>query len=91
MNSKKLPLWLTFAPADGGAGGAGGPCTAVLFKAGDDLRQDQLILQIFGVMDALWAAEGLDMRMSAYRVVSTGACARARALLCPGAPRRPRP
>jgi phosphatidylinositol kinase/protein kinase (PI-3 family) len=38
----------------------------VLFKAGDDLRQDQLTLQILGIMDNLWKEHGLDLRMSPY-------------------------
>jgi phosphatidylinositol-4,5-bisphosphate 3-kinase len=89
MNSKKLPLWLVFERVcDAGASGGGAPAptaaaaaavTTVLFKAGDDLRQDQLILQTLGVMEALWKAESLDLRLSVYRVVSTGAYVRVRA------------
>ena len=40
-------------------------------QAGDDLRQDQLTLQVLGLMDRLWRAEGLDLCMSAYRCVAT--------------------
>lgn len=64
MSSKKLPLWLVFKSArDPGA------THTVLFKAGDDLRQDQLTLQILGIMDGLWKEHGLDLRMSPYLCV----------------------
>lgn len=62
MSSKKLPLWLTFEDSQ-----QEGQSISVLFKAGDDLRQDQLTLQILGIMDKLWKAEGLDLCMSPYR------------------------
>lgn len=39
---------------------------------GDDLRQDQMTLQIIRFVDALWIKNGLDLRMSPYRCVSTG-------------------
>eukprot|EP00505_MAST-04D_sp_SCG-Rhode-Island_P002892 Stramenopile-MAST_4_protein_2892 len=43
-----------------------------MFKCGDDLRQDQLTLQIINVMDRLWKEKGYDMMMSCYAVVPTG-------------------
>ncbi|KAH7815910.1 putative phosphoinositide 3kinase family, accessory domain [Monocercomonoides exilis] len=43
-----------------------------LFKVGDDIRQDQLTLQVFRVMELLWLREGLDMRLNVYRAQSTG-------------------
>lgn len=43
-----------------------------MFKAGDDLRQDQLTLQVLSVMDKLWKQAGLDMCMSPYGCISTG-------------------
>ena len=67
MESKKKPLWLTFANANPHE-----KDIVVMFKAGDDLRQDQLTLQVLSLMDKLWKAEGLDMCMSAYGCISTG-------------------
>jgi hypothetical protein len=49
MDSAKAPLWLVFENADR----HGDPVT-VLFKAGDDLRQDILTLQMLNIMDFLW-------------------------------------
>ena len=43
-----------------------------LFKIGDDLRQDQLTLEVVRKMEAMWNSAGLDMRMSPYGVACTG-------------------
>eukprot|EP00029_Vermamoeba_vermiformis_P008360 TRINITY_DN3889_c0_g1_i1.p1 TRINITY_DN3889_c0_g1~~TRINITY_DN3889_c0_g1_i1.p1 ORF type:complete len:1634 (-),score=443.27 TRINITY_DN3889_c0_g1_i1:6-4907(-) len=67
LDSKTLPLWLVFQNADS----LGDPIH-VLFKVGDDLRQDQLTLQMFRLMDQMWLNEGLDLKMSPYHCVETG-------------------
>ena len=43
-----------------------------LFKCGDDLRQDSLVLQFFKIMDRLWQSGGDNMRMMCYDVLETG-------------------
>ena len=48
------------------------PMVLTLFKAGDDLRQDTLTLQMIQIMDKLWKQNGLDMQMSPYGCLSTG-------------------
>lgn len=42
-----------------------------IFKYGDDLRQDQLILQMITLMDKLLRSENLDLRLTPYRVLAT--------------------
>jgi phosphatidylinositol 3-kinase len=44
----------------------------VIFKNGDDLRQDQLVIQLFTLMDRLLRRENLDLRLSPYAVLATG-------------------
>lgn len=44
---------------------------ALIFKSGDDLRQDQLVLQLFQLMDRLLLNENLDLKMTPYRVLAT--------------------
>lgn len=44
-----------------------------IFKNGDDLRQDQLILQIIHLMDQLLKEEKLDLKLSPYRVLAISA------------------
>jgi phosphatidylinositol-4,5-bisphosphate 3-kinase len=43
-----------------------------MFKAGDDLRQDQLTLQVLNIMNLLWKREGLNLCLSPYGCVCTG-------------------
>lgn len=37
-------------------------CGKVIFKSGDDLRQDQLIMQMISLMDSLLKRVNLDLR-----------------------------
>ncbi|XP_017349775.1 phosphatidylinositol 4,5-bisphosphate 3-kinase catalytic subunit gamma isoform [Ictalurus punctatus] len=70
MASKKKPLWLQFKRAD--------PTTlssdtiGIIFKDGDDLRQDMLILQILLIMESIWETESLDLSLLPYGCISTG-------------------
>ncbi|KAG3072352.1 hypothetical protein PI125_g22539 [Phytophthora idaei] len=42
-----------------------------MFKAGDDVRQDCLTLQLIRLMDEMWREEGLDLAMEPYKCVAT--------------------
>ena len=44
----------------------------ILFKYGDDLRQDNLVLQFFRIMDEMWMEKNLNMEMVLYKVLETG-------------------
>lgn len=44
----------------------------IMFKNGDDLRQDQLVIQLFTLMDRLLRKENLDLKLSPYAVLATG-------------------
>ncbi|KDO35605.1 hypothetical protein SPRG_18804 [Saprolegnia parasitica CBS 223.65] len=66
MDSAKKPLFLHLTPTKQLG------LTSTIFKSGDDLRQDQLTLQLLRVMDDLWQANGLHLQLSAYACVSSG-------------------
>ena len=67
MKSKKKPLWLTFENAD-----PLGQQIVVMLKCGDDLRMDMVTLQLFKAMQTVWFENGLNVKMSLYKVLCTG-------------------
>ncbi|KAJ8603930.1 hypothetical protein MRB53_041997 [Persea americana] len=48
---------------------------SLIFKTGDDLRQDQLIIQIIALMDRLLLNENLDLKLTPYRILATSTLA----------------
>ena len=59
-----MPACLTFSTVSGRE-------YVAIFKHGDDLRQDQLILQIISLMYRLLRRENLDLKLTPYRVLAT--------------------
>ncbi|XP_062832618.1 phosphatidylinositol 4,5-bisphosphate 3-kinase catalytic subunit beta isoform isoform X2 [Anolis carolinensis] len=67
MDSKMKPLWIVYNNKV-----FGGDLVVIMFKNGDDLRQDMLTLQMLRLMDLLWKEAGLDLRMLPYGCLATG-------------------
>ncbi|XP_053565829.1 phosphatidylinositol 4,5-bisphosphate 3-kinase catalytic subunit beta isoform [Bombina bombina] len=67
MDSKMKPLWIVYNNR-----GFGGESMGIIFKNGDDLRQDMLTLQLLRLMDMLWKESGLDLRIVPYGCLATG-------------------
>mmetsp|Transcript_13228 Transcript_13228/g.23573 ORF Transcript_13228/g.23573 Transcript_13228/m.23573 type:complete len:451 (-) Transcript_13228:1023-2375(-) len=55
------------ANQDGTEGGK----LVLIYKRGDDLRQDQLVVQIVSLMDRLLKKENLDLKLTLYQVLPT--------------------
>ncbi|EGE81644.1 phosphatidylinositol 3-kinase [Blastomyces gilchristii SLH14081] len=66
FKSSLSPLLINFKLSDGRK-------YPVIFKVGDDLRQDQLVIQIISLMDRLLQKENLDLKLTPYRIIATGA------------------
>ena len=64
FKSKQFPMLLWFQCLDGSE-------YPVIFKNGDDMRQDQLVIQLFTLMDRLLRKENLDLKLSPYDVLAT--------------------
>lgn len=47
----------------------------IIFKVGDDLRQDQLVIQIITLMDQLLRKENLDLKLVPYKILATSTSA----------------
>ncbi|KAK6199969.1 1-phosphatidylinositol 3-kinase [Scheffersomyces amazonensis] len=43
----------------------------LMFKIGDDLRQDQFVIQIINLMDQLLKNENLDLKLTPYKILAT--------------------
>ncbi|KAG8747309.1 Phosphatidylinositol (PI) 3-kinase [Ceratobasidium sp. 414] len=69
LNSNLVPLLLAFkcVPQE-----PGDPTEySVIYKNGDDMRQDQLVIQLFTLMDRLLRKENLDLKLIPYEVLAT--------------------
>lgn len=42
---------------------------SIIYKKGDDLRQDQFTVSMFALMDSLLKKENLDLKLTIYRVI----------------------
>ncbi|KAL7842566.1 hypothetical protein SRHO_G00242550 [Serrasalmus rhombeus] len=67
MDSKMKPLWIVYHNKL-----LVGDTLGIIFKNGDDLRQDMLTLQILKLMDILWKEANLDLRVVPYGCLATG-------------------
>ena len=65
FKSSLHPMLIYFKLADGRK-------YPVMFKKGDDLRQDQLVIQIISLMDRLLRKENLDLKLTPYDILATG-------------------
>ncbi|CAK1578120.1 unnamed protein product [Parnassius mnemosyne] len=64
FSSNTLPLKINFIGVDNAV-------VPAMFKVGDDLRQDALVLQVIKVMDNLWLKAGLDLRIVTFQALPT--------------------
>ncbi|CAG6021036.1 unnamed protein product [Menidia menidia] len=69
MASKKKPLWLEFSPMPSPSSSTP---VGIIFKEGDDLRQDMLVIQTLVFMDSIWQEQSLDLNLLPYGCISTG-------------------
>jgi phosphatidylinositol 3-kinase len=67
FKSSLSPLRLNFKTID-----TARPNYPIIFKTGDDLRQDQLVIQIVTLMDKLLLKENLDLKLTPYKIIATG-------------------
>lgn len=68
FKSSLFPLLINFKTLEGAA-------YPLMFKNGDDLRQDQLVVQIIALMNRLLLKENLDLKLTPYRILATSTLA----------------
>ena len=64
FDSKMVPIKIACTSSDG-------TILNVMFKIGDDLRQDLLTLQVMKIMDKMWLENDLDLKISPYKILPT--------------------
>eukprot|EP01059_Diplonema_ambulator_P006316 TRINITY_DN16053_c0_g1_i2.p1 TRINITY_DN16053_c0_g1~~TRINITY_DN16053_c0_g1_i2.p1 ORF type:complete len:875 (+),score=168.21 TRINITY_DN16053_c0_g1_i2:71-2695(+) len=65
FKSAKKPMALSFTRP------LGNPPVRIMYKSGDDIRQDQLVQQIVGLIDTLLKQDGLDLMLTPYKCLAT--------------------
>lgn len=68
LKSSLMPLLINLKTSTGGK-------YPVIFKTGDDLRQDQLVMQIITLFDRLLRKENLDLKLTPYHILATSTSA----------------
>ncbi|KGQ02547.1 Phosphatidylinositol 3-kinase catalytic subunit ty pe 3 [Beauveria bassiana D1-5] len=68
FKSSLSPIKCSFKTIDGDS-------YPIIFKVGDDLRQDQLVIQIITLMDQLLQKENLDLKLLPYKILATSTAA----------------
>lgn len=63
FSSAMAPMKLTFSVP-------GGSRFSFLFKSGDDLRQDQMVLEMFDLMDRLLKGVNQDYKLTPYKALA---------------------
>ncbi|CAI9730975.1 phosphatidylinositol 4,5-bisphosphate 3-kinase catalytic subunit beta isoform-like isoform X2 [Octopus vulgaris] len=69
LDSKKRPVWLVWRNEEAYQSNEK---FSIIYKNGDDLRQDMLTLQIIQIVDSIWQEEGVDLKMNPYGCLCTG-------------------
>jgi phosphatidylinositol 3-kinase len=67
FKSALAPIMLPFVAEAGSTP----PIYKVMFKSGDDLRQDQFVIGLISLMDKLFKRVNLDLQLTPYRVLAT--------------------
>ena len=68
FNSTMAPLMFTYSISNGIDDCETFP---IMWKSGDDLRQDQVVVQLISLMDRLLKNQNLDLKLTFYRVLAT--------------------
>lgn len=65
FKSSLNPLKISFKTTQGGK-------YPIMYKIGDDLRQDQFVVQIITLMEKILESENMDLKLKPYKILATG-------------------